>query len=107
MAVAEGRPYDRTVLLPGPVPEQRITSSTDEATSAGASSDEWRAKSFRSGAATSMALLRRGDRAELVRDAGFVPIDAGSVADSGSQSPGGDLYGDEFYFADLPALPRL
>jgi len=45
--------------------------------------------------------------ASVVRDAGFEPVDAGSVAGSARQSPGGDLYGEEFHLADVPTLPRL
>ena len=43
----------------------------------------------------------------LVRAAGFDPVDLGTIADSHRQSPGGDLYGEEYRLADVPTLPRL
>jgi predicted dinucleotide-binding enzyme len=43
----------------------------------------------------------------LVRDAGFEPVDLGTVADSAGQAPGGSYYGEEFHLADVPTLPRI
>ncbi len=45
--------------------------------------------------------------ASLVRDAGFEPVDLGTVAGSARQEPGGEYYGEEFHLADVPMLPRL
>lgn len=45
--------------------------------------------------------------ATLVHDAGFVPVNLGSLADSARQEPGGDYYGEEFHLSDVPTLPPL
>ncbi len=45
--------------------------------------------------------------ATLVHDAGFAPVDLGTLAGSARQQPEGDYYGEEFRLTDVPALARL